>query len=404
MDGWKNLGAAFGGDSEKSYQEGMLTGAQTENALAQAAERVAKNKARLQLADQLEAAGIPRTTAEASAGALTAGGNLGDVVTMRDKQQEYDFRARAGDPNTPIGDAQRAMLAVSSGPTEPLYKVGNGYANKFDNNPSITPLGDAVGGGGDSATVQALRAFGLLGPDGRVLPGKEELAFNIMRNTERTVDLGNVPGRVSANPFSANPGVAVPVTPTSTVAANTAETARAKEVGTGTGKAQMAAGGDLAEVNKLRNTITNFRKMPGFAGAYGNIQGQPVVRSAAGLLDQDIADAQATLTNLDSQTFGIAIDTMKGLGALSNAEGSRVTSAFTVATNPLVSERVANAAWDEVLYYLDLAEKNIQAKAGGSQMPGGAAPSAAPAPVAPTAAPAAAPAVTLDSYLKSKGY
>jgi hypothetical protein len=393
-DGWNNLGAAFGGSSEKSYQEGLLTGAQTENALAQAAERVAKNKAQMQLADQLEAAGVPRTVAEASSGALTAGGNFGDVVGMRNKNQEYDFRARAGDPNVPIGDANRAMLAVSSGPSEPLYRVGNGYSNKFDNAPAITPLGDAVGGGGDAAQIQVLRAYGLLGPDGKVIPGQEERAFDVMRSTQSNMVAGGVPGTTTANPFSASRGVLRPATDAATVGANAAEVARATEVGKGTGEAQLGLEDALADINKLRTNVNNFLAAPGFKSVYGNVQGQPGVRGVLGVADQDIADAQASLKNLDAQTFGIAIQKMRGLGQLSNAEGMKVTDAFTRATNPTISETEAGVAWNDVLDGLDLAEARAKRRAR----------PLAPASPAPAAAAAPGGPVSLDDYLKSKGF
>jgi hypothetical protein len=170
--------------------------------------------------------------------------------------------------------------------------------------------------------------------------------------------------------------------------------ARATEVGKGTGEAQLGLEDTLADINKLRTNVNNFLAAPGFKSVYGNVQGQPGVRGVLGVADQDIADAQASLKNLDAQTFGIAIQKMRGLGQLSNAEGMKVTDAFTRATNPTISETEAGVAWNDVLDGLDLAEARAKRRAR----------PLAPASPAPAAAAAPGGPVSLDDYLKSKGF
>jgi hypothetical protein len=58
---------------------------------------------------------------------------------------------------------------------------------------------------------------------------------------------------------------------------------------------------------------------------------------------------------------------MRGLGQLSDAEGKKITAAYTRATNPKQSEIDAKKAWKEVLKYLDLAEMRAKQKAGVSR-------------------------------------
>jgi hypothetical protein len=138
----------------------------------------------------------------------------------------------------------------------------------------------------------------------------------------------------------------------------------------------------LADIDKLSSSIDNLLAAPGFSGIYGNVQGQPVLAGAADLVSPDIADARAALSNIDAQTFQIAIQKMRGLGQLSNLEGTRVTNAFTRATNTKLSDEEAMRAWGEVRAYLQAAKARAVQKA--NMVPG-----AGVTPAAPAAPPAA---------------
>src|ERR1041385_9065188 len=126
-NGFEALGAALGGDSEKSYQEGLLLGAKTEDAMAAARERVTKNRAQMVLESSLTANGWDPKAAKAAATTLQAGGNLGDVFAAQLKNQEFGFNQQIADPNVPLDTAQRLVLTKSTNPVEPFYKVGGGY-------------------------------------------------------------------------------------------------------------------------------------------------------------------------------------------------------------------------------------------------------------------------------------
>lgn len=86
-----------------------------------------------------------------------------------------------------------------------------------------------------------------------------------------------------------------------------------------------------AEVTTARTNIDNF------LNTADRILGTPdnVKRAAMGPLDsrlptiqQDVADFEALMENFDAQAFISQLPSMKGLGALSNAEGQRLSSAL----------------------------------------------------------------------------
>lgn len=426
MADFSDIGALLAGNSagnELAYQKGLSLGANTQNALQQARERVRQNNAMDNLSNLADQLGIPA----AYVTAIQAGVNPQQIAGTRKDIQEVGFRDRAADPNATPEAANVALRGVASGPVERYYKVGNSVGDKFTEGltPNPTPGGET----GEAAPIQVLRAFGMLDDTGHVPSDSRRQAFDVMRSTQRTVDLGGVPATVDANPFAAmippipqpGPAPAAPsgvgglvppspapaaasplpaARPTSTaqaVGANAAEIARAKEVGKTVGENQMTAPDRLADIDKLAGNVTALLQKPGFSGVYGNIQGQPGVRTVAGLLSQDITDAQAALKNIDAQTFGIAIQKMRGLGSLSNAEGMKVTDAFTRAVDPRISEQDARAAWAEVLDGLNKARTRVLTN---TLLP----PEGGGVTSAPGVAPAAGGTVPVADYLKSKGF
>lgn len=141
----------------------------------------------------------------------------------------------------------------------------------------------------------------------------------------------------------------------------------AKTAGEAQGANQAGLEDSLADINKMRGDINNLITAPGFDAIYG-LQG--AVNPKNYIPGTDAANAQARRQTLSAESFGIAIQKMKGLGGLSNAEGAKVTDAFTRATNPKISAEEARQAWDEVNIYLDAAEARARKKAtGGSVTP-----------------------------------
>jgi len=403
MDGWANLGAAFGGDSEKSYQEGLALGAQTENALAQARQRVEQNAARARMEQDLIATGLGRNEARAASTALSAGAGLTDPISLLLKNQEFGFRAKAGDPNVPLDEGQRALLGVAPGPVEPIYKVGNRAFNKFETPANIDDLGAVFGGdsGGSSAFIQSARAFGLLEPDGSIRPENRALAYEILRNTDKAFDVGGVPNIYSGNPYGAPgprgvtpvgappqgpqaagpspatsaPGpTARPLASVADVAANKGTIAAATEQGQAQGRNAAGLESYFSTVDKFGSEIDKFLEMPGFDSAYGNWQGTDLGAAVTGLGSQDAANAQAQLGVLKGQAFLANIQKMRGFGQLSNMEGGKVEGAYTRAINARIGSEEARQAWAEVKTHLAELKRVAAIEAG--QAPSGAAPAA----------------------------
>lgn len=113
--------------------------------------------------------------------------------------------------------------------------------------------------------------------------------------------------------------------------------------------------GQLADVQKMKRNIEGLLNSPGFSTIYGKSR----YVSPSMLPGGDGRNSDARREQLEAQAFGEAIQKMHGLGALSNAEGSKVSAAYTRATNPSISEEDARVAWDEVLAELGKAEMRI---------------------------------------------
>jgi hypothetical protein len=224
--GWARLGDVLGGDSELEYQKGLQLGANTENALAQASERRTKAKAQLELADQLKAAKVDAARADAAVGALVSGGDLKDVGSMLDAQQEYNFRAKAGDSSLPFSERNTALQGVAAAPVERFGTVGeNMYQDKFSD--SLTPTTSEYG----KANIKA----------------KEATAARAS-GTNKIYMVGNVP-------YMVGPDGALErkLTPEE-VADNFGVTQSGKTAGAAAGKAE----GDLPKAfQKYRNTTDN---------------------------------------------------------------------------------------------------------------------------------------------------
>lgn len=127
---------------------------------------------------------------------------------------------------------------------------------------------------------------------------------------------------------------------------------------------QQALPSDIAELKKFRENIQGLLNDDGFDIIYG-LSGKTDPR--AHMPGGAAASAKARLGQLDAATFALTIQKMRGLGSLSDAEGKKISAAFTRATNPNLGEKDARDAWDEVIEGTDLAEARLVARAGGDQ-------------------------------------
>jgi hypothetical protein len=106
-----------------------------------------------------------------------------------------------------------------------------------------------------------------------------------------------------------------------------------------------------AKSERMISLMTELRNHPGFGGLFGV--------GYTGIPGTEGANAKVLYDQIQAQGFMEAIKDMKGMGALSNAEGEKASAAF-VGINPSMSEAAALARIDEVVKYLQEGEKRIQ--------------------------------------------
>jgi len=147
---------------------------------------------------------------------------------------------------------------------------------------------------------------------------------------------------------------------------NVQRNAQASAVGTATGQNITALSDALSDIDYYSQNVHGLIGSPGFDQIYGI---RRVTDPRNIIPGTDASNAQARLGQLDAASFGISIQKMRGLGQLSDAEGKKVSAAFTRATNPKQSPEAARQAWNEVLSYLETARVRAIEKAGG-QYPG----------------------------------
>lgn len=88
-------------------------------------------------------------------------------------------------------------------------------------------------------------------------------------------------------------------------------------------------------IDNMLNTIERIKGARGLSSVTGPIQGQPYFPSTQmaaitpGTSMEDAADAKALIETLGSQAFLSQASNLKGMGALSNAEGEKLQSALT---------------------------------------------------------------------------
>jgi len=115
--GWATLGSTLAGGNQLPAQlaeaQGEQLGANTTNAIAQANERIAKNKAKSEFADVIQQ--DPRfhgALGTTMAAAAAAGYNPQEFYGAAKTGQETDLQSRIADVNTPENATARALLAL----------------------------------------------------------------------------------------------------------------------------------------------------------------------------------------------------------------------------------------------------------------------------------------------------
>lgn len=113
-------------------------------------------------------------------------------------------------------------------------------------------------------------------------------------------------------------------------------------------------------MSRTIDTANKVLKSPGFTGYFGT-NFNPL--SSRYLPGTDAADTSALVDTLKSQGFMSGIQQMRGMGALSNAEGQKVVDAIGN-LSPSQSEKSAKAAIKTIINTTQMAQKRMQQKYG----------------------------------------
>jgi hypothetical protein len=385
MAGWEDLGAALGGSGgatyEKAFQEGRYRSAQTEEALqtarvkqAESLQREAANKATTELMANPKGLSNPDDAMMALIMAAQAGDQYKNLSSGMGEQQNIRFRDRVANPETPAETRLRTLQAIEGKPSADVVAVGaNDFVNLADELQVPTILDSAAkelaATGGPNATP-ALKNFRAA----QQMTPQERAMFEPYVRSDTIINAGGVP----TNAGFGGRGTPAPIVAPTTAATNAAQIAQGKAEGTAKGQQIAAIPGKEDKIDAFMQGIDGFLADPGFPDVYG--KSGSAYELAGRLAPAQYQRAKGRLTTLDAQTFGLAIEQMKGLGALSNAEGQKVQAAYTRATNPLIDEDDARVAWEEVRNRLNRAREKSRAMKQTAILPqdgGAAAPAAA---------------------------
>lgn len=113
-------------------------------------------------------------------------------------------------------------------------------------------------------------------------------------------------------------------------------------------------------MSRTIDTANKVLKSPGFTGYFGTNLNPLSSRYLPGT---DAADTSALVDTLKSQGFMSGIQQMRGMGALSNAEGQKVVDAIGN-LSPSQSEKSAKAAIQTIINTTQMAQKRMQQKYG----------------------------------------
>lgn len=116
----------------------------------------------------------------------------------------------------------------------------------------------------------------------------------------------------------------------------------------------------MDNLSRTIETATKVLNSPGFTGYFGTNLNPLSSRFIPGT---EAADTETLVDTLKSQGFLSGIQQMKGMGALSNAEGQKVMDAIG-SLSPNQSEKSARAAIKTIIKTAEMAQKRMQQKYG----------------------------------------
>lgn len=123
------------------------------------------------------------------------------------------------------------------------------------------------------------------------------------------------------------------------------------------GRVAEAEGG-ASSIDNMLNTIERTKAAPGLNNVLGSIEGR-----LPSMFSDKNADAEALIETLGSQAFVAQIPSIKGTGALSDAEGKKLQSALQ-SLDRKQSEKQFRANLDEAARLLKKARENLSKRTG----------------------------------------
>lgn len=389
MSGWADLGDLIGGGlearKENAFQQGRYRSAQTEDALtnarvnqAKALQVEAQNNARAELAAAQAAGNVNYTNpstdliTQALLGGL--GADLPHVGEFNLQGQQYRNRDVLADPNASALSRARAGDAVEGKFEGDLKSVGsNGYYNITDDTPELSVMAGLSTGRLPSSAIQNYQfRTGLKTP--------EEIAqFNQDVRADKIVNAGGVsyalPG---VNPNPTTPPK--PVVSRDETAGNAAAVQSAKTTATTQAKLANALPGVVESLDTFQSGIDAFLASDGFDMVYG--KSGAAAKLMGPVAPEEYRNARALLDNLRGEAFQNSVQKMRGLGALSNAEGEKVQVALTAALEENQDEKQAAQSFRLLKQRLDRFRRVAELEAGLKNVPGvSVGAGAAPPPV-----------------------
>lgn len=375
MSGWEQLGDLLGGGlegrKETAFQNGRFRAAQTEDALtnarvnqAKAMQAEAENAARSEFAAAQARGEIDyaNPTSNLITQALLGGlgSQLPNAGQFNLQAQEFRNRDILGDPAQSALNRTRAGDAVQGKLQGDIQGVtGKATYNLTDDTPELAQLA-GVDSGSTPADLQFYDRLMAVGgpnsPEGRIM-------MEVRRNQYKTYSDGGVPTQIRL-------GSAPEVTPLNTAqgtASNAATiggaTAGAKTTATTQAKLANALPGVVESLDTFAEDIDRFTGAPGFDMAFGKSH------AAASLLPaiaqpEEYRNANALLSNLNAEAFLNSVQKMRGLGALSNAEGEKVEAALTAALDRNQDETQAAQSFRLLKQRLDRFRQIAELEAG----------------------------------------
>ncbi|ASS55914.1 hypothetical protein [Rhizobium leguminosarum] len=285
------------------------------------------------------------------------------------RQQSPELAAAVEAGSLTGGDAYKLFYQQKLEAAKPRNNFINAGKNLYDTNTGqwITP---PAGAGGDDQEYGLNPQYGVDAQGNPVILQLSKAGTSTQTKLPDGVQLSKQPIKLDAgtewillDPISRQPVGRVPK--------NLAEAASQKEIGEAQGKAIAAAPGDLQAAQNALDTVESLRSDPnkgwgtGFSSVFNAIPGSPG------------KDFQKKVDQSTSGAFLTAIQQMRGLGSLSNAEGATATAAVA-RMDTATSEEEFNAALNDyekiVKQGAARAQARIQQSGGQVQAPPGMTP------------------------------